>query len=402
MANIVTKNVEVYLDYATIPSLNYFLHFVKNKDDMETIRLFGLSRFTIPDSIVNAYPEGIIQYYPVKTGDQDKFNQAFACLISESSTKLKFNIHLNLFHSLMMFVPLLQICNQYSDKVEEIKLNFYDDGAEGISYLYSLSKMDIDLIKEVDFHYSILSKLNETREIKFNFLNILRYLWNANFSSHYYLMQSNYLDIAQLSPLKEKLNGSYSEMDLTRYSSLSVEQWQMILAILNLPLDLVNSYIKLSSEYKVFVFTGTTIFDGNETVLEKLHIKLLLQYLDPKSKYYIGDNYLIFYKGHPNSPEINKKVDDIFKSVIRLPDNIPLEILFLLGFKAKKLGGFASSLYLSLDLKKREAEIESLAFLTSNEDKTKHSLFETQYNLAQLMIDLGYVTSNQIIYYTDI
>lgn len=42
-----TKNVEVYLDYATIPTLNYFYHFTENKDDIETIRLFGLGRFNI-------------------------------------------------------------------------------------------------------------------------------------------------------------------------------------------------------------------------------------------------------------------------------------------------------------------------------------------------------------------
>lgn len=41
------KNVEVYLDYATIPTLNYFYHFTENKDDIETIRLFGLGRFNI-------------------------------------------------------------------------------------------------------------------------------------------------------------------------------------------------------------------------------------------------------------------------------------------------------------------------------------------------------------------
>lgn len=406
MANLVStqkapvQNVEIYLDYATIPSLNYFLHFAENKEDMETIRLFGLGRFTIPESVINAYPKGIIQYIKVGPEKQSDFNYAFQRLLSEATETLNLNFHLNLFHSLMMFAPLLDFCFEYKDKIGEIRLNFYDDGAEGVSYLHNLAKSDLNIEEEVSFHQSILAKLFETREIKFSEVGILRYLWNECYPSHYTLIRSDYLNTERLLPLKNRLEGHYTEMDLNRYNALSREQWHLILNILNVPLNTIKNLVEISLEHKVFVFTGTTIFDGNRELLEQLHLKLLAQYIDPTHKRYIGEGYAVFYKGHPNSPEINKKVAESFNGIAVLPEEIPLEILFLLGLNIEKIGGFASTTYLSL--KNEKIKIGDVAFLTEVEKRSESYLYETQYNLSKLMIELGCLKEEQVIYYPDI
>ncbi|VEI48359.1 Sialyltransferase PMO188 [Actinobacillus equuli] len=54
--------IDIYIDFATVPSLSYFLHFLKHKHDHQRLRLFSLARFEIPETIIERYEEGIIQF----------------------------------------------------------------------------------------------------------------------------------------------------------------------------------------------------------------------------------------------------------------------------------------------------------------------------------------------------
>ena len=75
------QNTEVYLDYATLPTIAYFNHFIKRQSDKTTIRLFGLSRFIVSQEIINAYPKGVIRFASTKDNNQKAFNELFESTI---------------------------------------------------------------------------------------------------------------------------------------------------------------------------------------------------------------------------------------------------------------------------------------------------------------------------------
>nr|WP_314740370.1 hypothetical protein [uncultured Haemophilus sp.] len=395
------KNVEIYLDYATVPTLHYFYHFVKNSNDKETIRLFGLGRFSIAQEIIDAYPQGIIRFVPAFSGDQQQFNQLFESLLKEcENTKYNLKFHINLFHSWNMLIPLLHIVGKYRHKVSNILLNFYDDGSEGVVTLFDISQKysKENLIEIIDtdiqsFYADTLAFLDPS---------VARYLWNTLFESHYYLINDSILQNEKLSYLKDKIK-YYHLLKLDKYINLSTYEKELFNQLLGINIHKLTPIIEKFKENKIFLFTGTTIFNlpkESEQAFYHLHINAILNYIHQNGKYFIGKGFLLCIKGHPHQKQLNQRLKESFQNVLMLPDNIPFEILYLLGCKPEKIGGFVSTSYFSCD----KDRIADLIFMSTEdaESRGNNDLFNTQYQLRDVMIKLGYITPEKAHFYSDI
>ncbi|MGX2975230.1 hypothetical protein ACWIUH_08005 [Ursidibacter arcticus] len=384
------QNVDIYLDpYATLPTLSYLFDFFKHKEDKERIRLFGLKRFSIPDDIKNLYSEGKIRFVKIMNLDQTEFNNEFNKLFLEGSI-LNFTFHLNLSHSWKLFTPLLEIMNSNPKQIGSVKVHLYDDGSEGAINLYKIRKSDVDIDAKISEMKSItnihqLNKLDNPIKI---------YLWDIFYDAKYHFLETKELSEEKFIPLIKAMP-NYDKINLDAFNELSKEDRNLYLKVVDVSSELIQTIDKLKDN-DIFLFTGTTIFDNRIDIQEKakkIHITAINNYINPQGKFFIGEGFKLVIKGHPNSNYINNGLRQHFSESIHLPENVPYEILYLLGLRPNKIGGFASTSYFS---QKRES-IADIIFLTdlntdfnSNID-TEFDLFKSQKNLMETMINLNIV-----------
>ncbi|RRN03442.1 polysialyltransferase family glycosyltransferase [Bibersteinia trehalosi] len=395
-----TQKICVYLDYATIPSLNYILHFAQHFEDQETIRLFGLSRFHIPESVIQRYPKGVVQFYPNQEKDFSALLLALKNILIEvkqQQRKCEIELHLNLFHYQLLLLPFLSLYLDTQDYCH-LTLKFYDDGSEAISALQELA-LAPDLAAQIQFEKQQFDELVVKKSFKLSLLS--RYFWGKLFESEYIWFNQAILQKAELQILKQEISSS-RQMDFAIYQQMSDEQKQLVLEILNIDLNKVAYLKQLMENQPSFLFLGTTLFNitqETKTWLMQMHVDLIQQYCLPSGQFFNNKaGYLCFYKGHPNEKEMNQMILSQFKNLIALPDDIPLEILLLLGVIPSKVGGFASSALFNF----APAQIENIIFFTPRYFEKDNRLHATQYRLMQGLIELGYLDAEKSVTHFEI
>lgn len=395
-----TQKICVYLDYATIPSLNYILHFAQHFEDQETIRLFGLSRFHIPESVIQRYPKGVVQFYPNQEKDFSALLLALKNILIEvkqQQRKCEIELHLNLFHYQLLLLPFLSLYLDTQDYCH-LTLKFYDDGSEAISALQELA-LAPDLAAQIQFEKQQFDELVVKKSFKLSLLS--RYFWGKLFESEYIWFNQAILQKAELQILKQEISSS-RQMDFAIYQQMSDEQKQLVLEILNIDLNKVVYLKQLMENQPSFLFLGTTLFNitqETKTWLMQMHVDLIQQYCLPSGQFFNNKaGYLCFYKGHPNEKEMNQMILSQFKNLIALPDDIPLEILLLLGVIPSKVGGFASSALFNFT----PAQIENIIFFTPRYFEKDNRLHATQYRLMQGLIELGYLDAEKSVTHFEI
>lgn len=297
MAN--TQKICVYLDYATIPTLNYALHFAENFADKETIRLFGLSRFSIPDSLIQRYPDGIVQFYPNQNKD---FSSLLAALIGcvqknqRQQRQCEIELHFNLFHYHFILPPFINFYLKYRDDCT-IKLKCYDDGSEGVAALQDISQQPF-LAEHIQFEKQQLSELFQTKAFTPTLLS--RYLLSILFETEYILFNSAMLEKPELQILKQQIN-SYRQMDFGIYQKMNSEQKQIVLDIFNVDHKSVSRLIALTAHQPSFLFLGSTVFDVDaqeRKAFIRLHFDLLKEHCMAGGHFFNHkENYLFSIKG---------------------------------------------------------------------------------------------------------
>lgn len=395
-----TQKICVYLDYATIPSLNYILHFAQHFEDQETIRLFGLSRFHIPESVIQRYPKGVVQFYPNQEKDFSALLLALKNILIEvkqQQRKCEIELHLNLFHYQLLLLPFLSLYLDTQDYCH-LTLKFYDDGSEAISALQELA-LAPELAAQIQFEKQQFDELVVKKSFKLSLLS--RYFWGKLFESEYIWFNQAILQKAELQILKQEISSS-RQMDFAIYQQMSDEQKQLVLEILNIDLNKVAYLKQLMENQPSFLFLGTTLFNitqETKTWLMQMHVDLIQQYCLPSGQFFNNKaGYLCFYKGHPNEKEMNQMILSQFKNLIALPDDIPLEILLLLGVIPSKVGGFASSALFNFT----PAQIENIIFFTPRYFEKDNRLHATQYRLMQGLIELGYLDAEKSVTHFEI
>ncbi|WGE87224.1 hypothetical protein NYR88_08525 [Actinobacillus equuli subsp. haemolyticus] len=388
--------IDIYIDFATIPSLSYFLHFLKHKHDHQRLRLFSLARFEIPDTIIEQYAAGTIQFSRNIEHNVEPLLEQLRSILSQNGKQFELHLHLNLFHSVEMFLNLLPTYSKYKDKISQIVLHLYDDGSEGVMKQYQLQQSD-SLAQDLAQTRASLVSLFESGEGSFAHVDLIRYVWNAVFETHYYLLSDHFLVNERLQPLKTEL-ANYQLLNLAAYQHLSGEDLLWLKQILKVDAELEALMQKLTAQ-PVYFFSGTTFFNisfEDKQRLANIHAILIREHLDPNSQLFIGEPYLFVFKGHPNSPEINQALREHYPNVMFLPENIPFEILALLGFAPQKIGGFAGTIHVNSD----KCKLAKLFFLTSTDEQERRLSdgYIKQYALAQAMLEMQLVSQEQVYY----
>lgn len=399
MSSIEPKQVELYLDYGTAPSLSYLFRFLKDRQNKQVIRFFGLSRFEFPAEIIQSYPEKTFYAYRIKEQDATAFFACFEQYLSEEKEQIALNFHLNCLHLWTTLPRLLYFCSQYQHKIISLHLHIYDDGSEGVVTQYNIAKVYPDYFKgDLSYPLSEIQKLVEGKPAHIGKLFLERYLWPKILPTTYYFLSDFFFKKAGL----EKVVTDYQLLEMNQFHQLDKESQSMLLRILSISPELVDYWRKIFSQYKVFLFTGTTIYDldsESEHIFSNLHINAVEHYLYANGQYYVGEDYVLAIKGHPNSHAINQRLKETYPNALHIPAHIPFEILIMLGCVPDKMGGFASTSYLDFP---KERIVDVIFITYRNESKNINYTFQKQSELIEVMKEIGCISTDKIRYYSDV
>lgn len=389
-----TTKIEVFIDPATLPTINFFMHFAESCDDKDTIRLFGLQRYEIPLKIQKSYPEGIIKSCLINVNDFKNIHSLLEQTIKEQKN-IELTVFLNISYCLHSFIPIWNIYCENREKILSLNLELYDEGSLGVYELHRLSENNVDLT------HLDLANICKVQDI-FTSKNscVADYLWGSILPARYHFLNTSYLESnPKLLPLKNAIS-AYHKIDFTRYSRLTDRQKVFFLSLFGISEEAINEIIALFNHQKTFLFIGTVIFDEEQTMLMwNVHLQLLREYISKSGKYYLGsDDYRIIYKAHP-ATGFENIIKKVYPDVVFIPSDIPLELLFMLGLMPDKIGGFASSSYFSIP----QSHISDVTFITKRDENERNKLehYRQQYRLRNIFIELGLLTEAQAHFYDE-
>lgn len=390
--------INVYLDFATLPSLNFLLHFLEHLEE-PTVDVFGLGRFNFTQNIIDSLPHKRIYFTKI---DFNKYHSAIKLVeqaLQEYST-VELNIHLNGAHAIQMLQHLFKGYRPYLDKIKDIQLYLYDEGTEGLKNRYQIKKDIVNLTQNIQKDKFELTKLFFLENPELSLAS--RYLLDKIYPCHYFFISDEIIQDVSLEPLKREIK-NYSLMDFDRLGSLNHKQKEILFKILRLEQSYIDRLIEVIKQRKIFLFTGTTVY-GRSIEEDKWlinHIShSLLNFAKPAGKYYLGEDYCILFKGHPNAAIVNQKLREVFPDGVFLPEHIPFEILYLLGIKPHKVGGFISSTYLILD----KNSIADVIFMANEKENSPHFKFHRNYHqdLMDIFLEMNVLQKEKCHYLNSI
>lgn len=389
------QKIEVFIDPATIPSINYFLHFAENYQDFDTIRIFGLQRYSIPEDIKKSFSEEKLISCNITCNEHgDLHNHFFAIIDKFSNIDLTF--HLNLSYSTSDLIPMLLFCFIFKHKFLSIKLEIYDEGSLGAYELYNISNMDLDINGIVKSEIDKLNRIPEQLSFSAENRIITNYLWGTFLPTTYHFLDSRYLENTScLRPIYQSIS-SYKKIDFSRYHKLDKFQKDFFLSLFGLAKEDLIYLEKYFSHHRSFLFVGTVIFDmSQKQLMLDAHIKLIDEYVSPGGKYYVGEEITFLYKSHPAATWMEDIIKFIYPNVVFIPSSIPIELIFMMGYFPDKIGGFASSSYFSIP----KERIHDVVFMTNENDSLDDDYHHEQYKLRNIFIELGVIPEENAHYY---
>ncbi|MDP9500762.1 sialyltransferase [Bisgaard Taxon 45] len=382
-----SKTITLYLDPASLPALNQLMDFTKSSDDKTHPRIFGLSRFKIPDSITTQYKN--IHFVELK---DNRPTEALFTILDQYTENIELDLHLNIAHSVQLMRPILAYRFKHPDRISIQRLNLYDDGS--MEYVDLEKEENKDLLAEIKQAEKQLSNYLLTGKIKFDNPTMARYVWQSAFPVKYYFLSTAYFEKAPfLQPLKNYLAGNYQKIDWSAYQQLTPEKQAFYLNLVGFS-DEIKQLLDVPQAK--FIFTGTTTWEGNTNVREyyaQQQLNLLRHFTQPEGDLFIGDHYKIYFKGHPKGGEINDYILNNAPNITNIPANISFEVLMMTGLLPDKVGGVASSLYFSLPKDK----ISHIIFTSDKQIKNREDALNHPY--VKVMRRLGIIDESQIIFW---
>ncbi|MFZ7157053.1 hypothetical protein ACLS0M_10135 [Avibacterium avium] len=387
-----SKQFDVYLDYATLPSLNMMFDLVEKKDNQQIERIIGFERFNLSEDKLSAFPQGKISFSKVSLKDFTAFSDLLVNKIAQSDELVELFIHTNLDHSFYNLPNVLEKLSPIANKFTIKHLYLYDDGSMNYKDLYEHREQDIK--KLLASSQNELAKKLASHSNNNELDSISRYTWHKFFPTDYILLRPDYLTIDEkMQPLKEFIGNNVSAMSWSRFEKLSPEQKTLFLKLVNVDENTLHK-LKNNSEERTFIFTGTTTWEKDKDkrlANAKTQVKVLEDFLKPDGKFYLGNKIKVFFKGHPKGDEINEY---ILKQTgaENIPANIPFEVLMMTNSLPDYVGGIMSSMYFSLPA----THINKVIFLDS--DKVKNKNDAKAQTLSKLMLMLNVITPEQIAF----
>lgn len=238
------------------------------------------------------------------------------------------------------YVTDFKIGDTYSHKEYEIrKENAYDKfKSEKQNYNELVSKMRSNQYEYNDMPGSYMVKEDgDTYNYDYMLLATLRN------NVKYLLQYPQMIDFKDEKVAKEMKNAHIEKIDLkSQYQNLSAEKKSEFLASIKLDKATLDKDHFVDENARYLVVTGAKPYYGDldQTKFEEIMKKVTEKY---------GKEYTILYKPHPSAlpDETQQKFLDSL-SIKVLPGRIPMEAIMFV-YPNLKLGGFASSLYMSAE-----------------------------------------------------
>lgn len=378
--------LNIYFDYATIPTLNYFLDFVENVHRGNTINLFGLARFRVPDEVVQQFPERVF-FTPITQDDHTPFTERVARILNSLNQAVHVRLHLNLMHSWYSLESLLTTLRNNQHRFASLHFHFHDDGAASLINTRNLI-CDEYLAQKIADEQTQIKQLWQTGSATLQHPELAAYLWNCQVPSTYHVLSDDYLNLPSANNLRAAMS-DYQVMQFHRFSQWSDEQKNLFLRLINIDEQTQkNLDLCFQPHFTTFLFTGTTWFNRNTEIQRQLtqtQIQLLRQSLNPDSPCYVGKHDLLLIKPHPNEREAIAAFKQNFPQAIILPENLPLDILFLMGYIPNQVGGFSSTSYFTCPRK----NIAYQAFMVESQQTEFYPEEHRQFVLKEIMRELN-------------
>lgn len=173
----------------------------------------------------------------------------------------------------------------------------------------------------------------------------------------YYLQFPELIEFKDKKVEKKLKKANMHKIDAKQqYNDLTDEQKNMFFKIVNLDKNTFDKEYFTSDNEKYLIITGTTPINGR-------YLKGIYQRMLKKVVEEYKNEYTIFYKPHPRAIPEGKDEEYLKELGIKiLPGKMPMEaILFV--YDNIKLGGFASSLYMSAN------KGDTLFFFANNKEE---------------------------------
>lgn len=373
------KKVVLYMDHATSPMMQQLMHFSEHSQEKDTAFGFAFRRLNIEPKLVAHLPDHYISPLTELKEIPDKpFREYLSKLQDKYPEGLEVEIHANLNFSWNTIRDILRQSkheNLKSSPINITKLYLYDDGS--LEYEQFEKLHNIDLGKELLEQEASLKNFIEDKTIiqlsKDN-IYLLNHIYPSFFPTTYIYLRPDYIEQeAFLQPLRDfyqKHNATITSTDPKRFSQLTPEQQDFYLKLINTDRAILNDFTDKQPNY-VFIGTNQNAFEPADIQLAAKHqANLLKHYVDPKGKFYVGDNVKVFYKGHPAAKEINQIVMEKVPNVTEIPAHVSFGTLVMLNADIDYVMGMQSTIFLSLS-KEQVGE----QFFTDKFGKTREELF---------------------------
>ncbi|MCG9962551.1 hypothetical protein [Shewanella cutis] len=391
---VVAPTVEVYIDHASLPTLQQLMHMVEEHDKDDTTKRFvSWERVKLSETaqdILNAKFFNIV--------NNNISTQFIDAIVNYAKNKNRVNVKLfsNTAVSITNLSPIIKALKSSANATIS-KINLYDDGSFEYMDLYSWKESDSKI--ELLDRDSILLKsyLDGESDVRPQAMSA-RYNWHRIYNVNYNFLRKDYLDVEpKLNDFREYLGDSLTQMQWDQFSKMPLYKQKLLLSIVGFDKAKLQSQYD-SSSLPNFVFTGTTTWAGGETreFYAKQQVNVINNAINETSPYYLGRDYDLFFKGHPRGEDINDYIISSFEDITNIPASVSFELLLMTGMIPDKVAGVASSLYFTIP-----ADNVDFIVFTSSEDITDREE-ALKSPLVQVMMKLNIVKEDNVLFWSDL
>lgn len=353
-----STNYNIYMTAETLPTLFSSFDMIKQKDEKSYI-WFEREGTLNTANLKTQLPNATISEY-IGNDDADNFFPEVRAEVKKFVNEIlntDENAHFTVYVTAECYWLEIATLEELGLTEDRVNVVMYSCGTVDYVVNYSFlgeNAIDVFKTKANDFQEA-LEKVRSNLCKEDYLLGYLKEAGDNYCDSDYVLINAlrenvdYYLQFPELIEFKDsKVKNEMEQANMHRinakqqYGELTDEQKEMFLEIVDLDKSKFDKEYFTNEDDNYLIITGTTPYNGN--YLSFQYQQILKEIVDEYK-----DEYTILYKPHPKAIPEGNNAEYLEKLGIKvLPGKMPIEaILFV--YDNIKLGGFASSLYMSAD-----------------------------------------------------
>ncbi|MGF1708925.1 PKD domain-containing protein [Enterovibrio baiacu] len=394
--SVIAPTLEIYLDHASLPSLNQLMHMMSTHEENEERKRFvSWARLSIDEQYI--LEKLNIEMIPLSGNNTSP--KLIEMLETEILSVNRLNVELfsNTLHSMPNLKPIINKISDLNENVTIKKIRLYDDGSADYVNLYNW-KNTPNKIQNLEDDIEVTKDYLSGKSDKAPYYIHARYNWHKLYETEYLFLRPDYFSLEKdLNDMMNYLGSSLTASDWDRFNTLSEESKEMFLQVVGFDKKSIDDQYNASPNDN-FVFTGTTTWgDGNDKdFFAQQQVNVINNAINETSPLYLGKDYDLFFKGHPRGGEINDKIIASFDNMQNIPASVSFEILMMTNSLPDKVAGIASSLYFTIP----NENVGFIVFTSSDSVTDKEEAMKSP--LVQVMLKLGIVKEDTVLFWSDL